>query len=188
MKLKIHYPFKPFYVSQPWGTPNPAYADHFNDPKFKLHNGIDAINLTKKTGWLVSCPVEGFHVAGVYFEANGGGNELWLESDEPVQMFDQTCYARIFLCHAEKVLVPVGYKPKVGELLMIADSTGFSTGPHTHMGLYRITANGAKVDVNEATGSFDPSLFFTNEYAVDKATAQTLLISGMRYFRYLCGL
>lgn len=187
MKLEINFPFKPFFVTQKWGNPNSAYSTQFNDPSFKLHNGIDAIALNKKTGWWVYCPVEGFHVAGVYYEANGGGNELWLESDEPLEMFDKTCYARIFLCHAEKVLVPVGYKPKLGELLMIADNTGFSTGPHTHMGLYRIDANGNKIDKNEATGSFDPSLFFTNQFAVDKATAQTLVISGMRYFRYLCG-
>lgn len=140
--------------------------------------------MRQKTGWLVYCPVEGFHVAGVYFEPNGGGNELWLESDEPLEMFDQTCYARIFLCHAEKVLVSVGYKPKLGELLMIADSTGFSTGPHTHMGLYRIDAQGNKIDVNEATGSFDPSLFFTNKYAVDVASLSTLIQSGLRLASY----
>jgi murein DD-endopeptidase MepM/ murein hydrolase activator NlpD len=78
------------------------------------------------------------------------------------------------LCHAKQILVPEGYKPALGELLMIADNTGFSTGIHTHMGLYRVGFDGTRVtnyfDINEANGSFDPALFFTGEYAIDKAT------------------
>ena len=85
----------------------------------------------------------------------------------------------------------LGYEPKVGELIMIADSTGFSTGPHTHMGLYRVDFNGKKMewlDTNEANGSFAPNLFFTLRYAVDVADLGTHIKSGMRLIKYYSGL
>jgi murein DD-endopeptidase MepM/ murein hydrolase activator NlpD len=85
-------------------------------------------------------------------------------------MFDQECYARIWFCHAKKVLVKKGYEPALGELLMIANNTGFSTGPHTHMGLYRLDDMKWKLDKNAATGSFDSSLLFTEKFAEDQST------------------
>ena len=82
-----------------------------------------------------------------------------------------------------------GDKPALGQLLMIADNTGFSTGIHTHMGLYRVDLNPTtggivKLDTNAAEGSYDPSLFFTNEYVADVASYATLLASNLRYYRY----
>lgn len=198
MPLKIYYPFKPYIITQHWGNPNPAYATQFNDPNFKLHNGVDAntgaLNWdgSVSTEFPVYCPVEGFTVQRVDFAPQGGGNELWLISNEPVEMFERTCYAFIPLCHAKKVLVQAGDKPALGELLMIADNTGFSTGLHTHMGLYRVGYDGAHItnyfDVNEATGSFSPELFFTQTYAIDKATLPTLLKNNARYYKYKLGL
>ncbi len=73
---------------------------------------------------------------------------------------------------------------------MIADNTGFSTGLHTHMGLYRVDYMNAsihKLDQNDAEGSFDPSLFFTGEYAIDKATLPTLISNGLSYYKYVLG-
>src|SRR3569623_1270180 len=98
-----------------------------------------------------------------------------------MRVFDQECYVRIWLCHAEKVLVSAGYEPALGELLMIADNTGFSTGPHTHLGMYRLNDNMQKLDTNKATGSFDPELFFTGQYAIDQASLGTLIKSNWRY-------
>ena len=83
-------------------------------------------------------------------------------------MGDRTCYARIWLCHGKKVLVKETDQPKLGELLMIGNNTGFSTGPHTHMGLYRIDESGYKLDSNDATGSMDPAPFFAREYAIER--------------------
>lgn len=193
MKLQIHYPHRPYLISQKWGNPNPAYASQFNDTNFKLHNGIDS-NIGKKnslgdivTEYPVWCPVEGFRVSSVRYEPNGGGNELWLKSLNKLEINGRECYASIGLCHAKKIFVKAGDTPKLGELLMIADSTGFSTGLHTHMGLYRLDDSGRKMDVNEATGSSDPAPFFTGAFAVDKSTAQTLAISIGRYFRYIMG-
>lgn len=192
-ELKIYWPFKPYVITQHWGNANPDYAKQFNNPAFKLHNGVDANTGYKNwDGSIVSeypvyCPVENFTVQRVDFSPNGGGNEMWLISNNPLQMFDQKVYAWIPFCHAKKILVKPGDTPRLGELLMIADNTGFSTGIHTHMGLYRVnnTPNGLiKIDSNDAEGSFSPELFFTGEYAVDKASFSTLVKSELRYYNY----
>lgn len=197
MPLRIRWPYKPYFITQKWGNPNPAYATQFNDPAFKLHNGVDAnVGKFDWQGKVVSeypvyCPVENFTVKSVDFSPQGGGNELWLVSNESLQIGDKTCLAYMPLCHAKKILVKAGDTPALGELLMIADNTGFSTGIHTHMGLYRIEYTNAtihKLDMNDAEGSFDPSLFFTKTYAADEASLQTLIISNLRYYKYLMGL
>ena len=103
-------------------------------------------------------------------------------------MFDQKCQAYLCLVHGKKILVKPGDEPKLGELLMIADNTGFSTGPHTHFGMYRVKLEKGAwifVDKNNANGSFDPTLFSTGAYAIDKATVGTLIQSGLRYLSYL---
>lgn len=197
--LKIYWPFKPYVITQHWGNVTDAYSTQFNDPTFTRHNGVDA-NLgtfnedgISNTEFPVYCPVEGFTVQNVDFAPLGGGNELWLISNKPLQMFDQKVYAWMPLCHAKKILVKKGDTPALGELLMIADNTGFSTGLHTHMGLYRVNINPntngmIKIDTNDAEGSFSPELFFTNEYAIDKASLETLTKSDMRYYQYRAGL
>jgi murein DD-endopeptidase MepM/ murein hydrolase activator NlpD len=184
MDLKIYYPHKPYFITQHWGNPNPAYEQL----GFKLHNGVDANIAANVSEFRVNCPVQGFVVESVSFEENGGGNQLSLVSKEKLQVGDKKCYARIFICHAKKILVPVGYEPKLGELILIADNTGFSTGLHTHMGLYRLDDKKRKLDKNDATGSYNPEWFFTGEYAVDKANYQTLLSSALRYYIYRAGL
>lgn len=188
--LNIWYPFRPFIVTQRWGNPNPLYAGL----GFTLHNGIDAS--TGRTDWQgksvseypVYCPVEDFEVESITWEPQGGGNQLSLVSRTKVQVGDKLCHARIFLCHAKKILVKIGDRPKLGELLMIADNTGLSTGVHTHVGLYRLDDHKNKLDVNDATGSYDPASFFTGKFAVDVATTATLITSGLRYVKYLTGM
>lgn len=196
-ELKLYYPHKPYYVTQNWGNPNPQYSEHFNDPNFKLHNGIDAIGRSTVINGVmhaehpVYCPVEGFTVHKVQYVPKGGGNEVWFISDKPLVMFERTCYAYMVICHAKRIFVKPGDKLALGELMLIADSTGFSTGLHTHMGLYRVEYDGISVtkydDQNDATGSFNPALFFTGAYSVDKATVPTLVKSGLRLAQYKVG-
>jgi murein DD-endopeptidase MepM/ murein hydrolase activator NlpD len=186
--LKLYFPTEPFLITQPWGAHNSAYSQQFNDPSFKRHNGIDFKPQWGAKTYPVYCPVEGFVVAAVEYQPKGGGHQIYLRSKSKFKMFDQECYVGIYLLHAEKILVPAGYEPALDELLMIADNTGFSTGPHTHMGLYRLNDMLMKLDTNEATGSFDPSLFFTGTSAVDQATLPTLIRSNLRYYQYMLGL
>lgn len=189
--LKIYYPCKPFFVTQPWGVENPIYRAQFNNPDFYKHNGVDVISRDTpgKQEFPIYCPVEGFSVWQIRHSPNGGGNELWLISDEPLQMFERKAHALLCFFHGKKILVKVGDRPALGALLMISDSTGFSTGNHLHMGLYRIQVVGGSfsyLDVgNGANGSFDPAHFYTVKYAVDVATSATLVKSGLRYLAYL---
>lgn len=188
--MKFYKPFRPFFISQRWGVPNPVYAQF----GFTQHNGLDVAALTPgnppiqlKT-WPIYCPVEGFRVQQVRWNPNGGGNEIWLISKKEKQVGDKMCYAQIIFMHNEKVLVPVGYEPALGELVAIGDNTGFSTGPHSHIGLYRVNKYYKKIDQNEANGSYDLEPFLQNEFAVDQSTVTTLLTSVMRYYKYKAGL
>lgn len=191
MPLQISYPFKPYIVSQVWGNPSSVYSDHFNDPNFTLHNGTDAIPGQGFRTWPVYCPVENFRVLQVDFAPQGGGNEIWLISKEKHQMGDKLCHALLVMCHADKVLVQAGDEPVLGELLMVADSTGFSTHSHVHLGLYRVDYNGTwftKLDTNGATGSCNAAEYFNSQYAVDQANLSTLIRSNLRYYKYVLGL
>lgn len=191
MPLKIHYPFKPFIITQHWGNPNPAYQVL----GFKDHNGVDArpwyTNEQLRNYYPVYCPVKGFVVDKVQYRPQGGGNEIWLVSKDTLQIGGEMCRAYIVLCHADKILVAVGDEPALGELLMIGDNTGFSTGTHTHIGLYRVVPNGASwsyLDQNDATGSYDPEPFFTGKFAIDLAEIKTLIKSNWLFYKYLLGL
>lgn len=195
--MDIHYPIKPFNTTQKWGVLNPAYATQFNDPTFTEHNGydfntgyVDATTNYTPTEWPIYCPVDGFSVYQVDYAPQGGGNEIWLVSKEQMQIDDKLCWVFLVLCHGKKILVPVGYEPSVGDLLMIADSTGFSTGPHTHMGMYRSSTNSwlTKIDQNVATGSYNPEPFFSGKYAADLASVGTLTANAFRYYKYKIGL
>ena len=190
MPLKFYYyPHKPFVTTQRWGNFNPSYTQL----GFTRHNGHDSnVGKFDWSGKVVSeypvyCPVENYKVTEVAYFPQGGGNQIGMVSKDKQHIGDQLCYVSIILCHAKKVLVKVGDEPTVGELLMIADNTGFSTGVHTHTGMYRLDDNLQKLDQNEMTGSYDPSLLFTGEYAVDVASYGTLVKSGWRYYRYLLG-
>lgn len=192
--MKIYLPFKPFFITQHWGNPNPMYSGHFGNPNFKRHNGTDAVTGyldhqgKPRTEFPVYCPVEGFRVTEVAFYPKGGGNQMTLISKEKMQIGDKKCYVSILLCHAKKILVPVGYEPAVGEILMIADNTGFSTGLHTHIGMYRLDDKYRKIDSNEATGSYNLETLFSTEFAVDVASTQTLIKSVLRLVKYYSGL
>jgi hypothetical protein len=194
-ELKIYWPFKPYFIRQRWGARNEIAYDQFG---FTAHNGIDASvaydgpdrSYHPKT-WMVFCPVENFRVLLVRYMPGGGGHEVWLISKDKLKVGDRECHAYLVLCHGEKILVQPGYEPKLGELIMIADNTGFSTGPHTHMGLYRVDWDGklmTYLDQNEANGSYDPEPFFTKHYAVDVADVGALVTSGLRYCKYISGI
>lgn len=189
MPFKIRWPFKPFVITQSWGVFNPAYTPL----GFSHHNGIDANvgragDVTYQTQFPVYCPTEGFRVFSVGFYPNGGGNQIELLSKTRIQVGDKLCYVQLILCHAKKILVQEGDEPAIGELIMIGNNTGFSTGPHTHIGLYRLDDGFQKIDKNDMTGSYDPALCFSKTYAVDEATWATLVKSGLRYMQYLLGL
>lgn len=189
MNLRLYYPHKPYIFTQEWGRPDPAY-EQFG---FRQHNGIDAVviyNGVKPKTWPVYCPMENARVHMVRFTPKGGGHEIYLISKEKVQMGDRLCYAYFCIFHNEKVFLKAGDEPQVGELISIADNMGFSTGSHTHCGLYRVEYNGSKVvflDTNDANGSCDPRPYYTGEYAIDKASYPVLITNVYRFSKYSMG-
>jgi murein DD-endopeptidase MepM/ murein hydrolase activator NlpD len=183
--LEILFPFKPMIITQDWGVPNPLYAQY----GFKLHNGLDIKRNFFDIKYPVYCPVEGFHVQQVVYTA-GGGNEVYLISDNPVKMFDLECYAWMVFMHNAEVLVKAGESLKMGQILAVGNNTGNSSGPHSHFGVYRVDIKCNKLDTNDANGSFDPKLFFptgwqTNpKYAIDQADLPTLISNNLKWYQW----
>ena len=186
--FKTYKPFRPFAVTQNWNNKNSMYRDA--GFSFTRHNGVDA-HIGVPKNYPVWCPMGNSIVHMVRYVEKGGGHEMWLRSKEKMQIGDKVCYAYLVMAHADKILVPEGYEPELGELLMVADNTGFSTGIHTHIGLYRIdydehSKNITWLDSNDANGSFDPMLYMQYEYALDKSSSKTLLTKSIpRYIKYL---
>ena len=99
--------------------------------------------------------------------------------------------------HCERLIVQNEETVLLGTVLAVADNTGFSTGPHTHIQLRRCrvllggdyVVHGEKrhlewVDRNDANNTFDPTPYFTKTYADDdlltsyvKTTALTWLLN-----------
>lgn len=170
MKLELFYPAKPYIVSQRWGIYNPAYLqfgfDHHNGEDFIL--GDDA-----KLYAPFDCSV-----SKVDNYPKGAGNFVSLVSDNIYEFSDGvSCKVYIDFLHMKQQLVKVGDKLKCGELLGIADNTGFSTGPHTHGQYRRVDSiTNKELDKNNANNSFDPHDYWNKSYAVD-CKKQVLLIS-----------
>jgi murein DD-endopeptidase MepM/ murein hydrolase activator NlpD len=169
--MKLSFPVKTFYVTQAWGNPNPIYEA--NGIQMKRHNGIDFVrldgNYVAQVNFAVYCPADGFTVKTVGYQEKGAGNYVELISDEVIFGADNRGFRlRLVFMHAEHVFVKVGDKPKKGELLMLADNTGFSTGRHTHLTAQRVDPlTGEYMDSNDANNSIDPAQFWDGKYAQD---------------------
>lgn len=173
--LRLYYPAKPFRINQAWGIYNPAYQQF----GFSRHNGVDLALGIDKT---LYAPVDGT-IVRTGNQPTGGGIFLGLMSD--VKQFpDGQCRVLIDLLHCDHLLVKDGDVVKAGDKLAVADNTGFSTGPHTHMQPRRVSYWNGKVgdalswtpaDKNDANDSFDPTPYWTGIHAQDIRTAIHLL-------------
>lgn len=162
-KLELYYPAKPFIQSQGWGIKNPSYLQF----GFDAHNGTDFI-LGEDS--LVYAPVE-FEVEDVGYN-DGAGNYVRGITTKKYEVDGVECYVGMMFMHFERTFVKKGQNLVVGDQLGIADNTGFSTGPHTHLSLYRlkkrvnITSN--RLDKDWHTNyTFDPQPYWTGKYAKD---------------------
>lgn len=190
--LEIDYPIKPYRSNQPWGVRNPSY-DQFG---YGYHNGDDYALLDDKGNavseknvfWNLNVEGEVVRLGTKEnggWQPNGGGIYFGVLAKEERGFKDgQSCYVLLDLLHAKKILVKEGDVVKRGQLVMIADNTGFSTGPHCH-GQYRRerlvpAPPGTKdsyrfrgdqiledVDKNDMNNSFDPLPYYTGKYAED---------------------
>src|SRR3990167_5835535 len=137
-KLELFFPAKPYNVTQAFGIYNPAYLQF----GFELHNGAD---FTIEPDGLVHAMCDG-EVTETGFNS-GAGNFVRYKT-EPMEAEGRTGVVEFMYMHGKEILVKKGDKVLCGDSLMIADNTGFSTGPHTHISAYFIGSNGLKISIN----------------------------------------
>ena len=118
---KLQYPFKKIYITQKWGVNEEVYK-RFG---YSGHNGVD-LRLFDDAGnrsstSLVYAPHDGV-IRERRFDADGYGNYLKLESDTEGSI----------LAHLKEFKVNINKHVKQGDLIGIADNTGWSTGKHLH--------------------------------------------------------
>lgn len=138
----MRWPFTKVYVTQKWGV-NPNVYSRFG---YKGHNGVD-FRLFDEAGnrastSLIFAPHDGV-VKERRNDPNGYGNYLKIESDVEGSI----------LAHLKEFKVNINKRVKEGELVGIADNTGWSTGAHLHWGYYRHPRNRQ----NGYGGTIDPT-------------------------------
>lgn len=162
--LKLYYPAKPFWITQAWGISNPSY-EQFG---FSKHNGVD---FRIGDDRLVHCPVPATVTETGYDSAKG--NYVRLITNDEWLVNGVECKVGLVFMHGEKILVKDGDVLGIGDPLMIPDNTGFSTGPHTHMSVYRLGGLywNERLDTDPVTNNtFDPHPFWTGYSAQDYTT------------------
>ena len=162
-KLELSYPAKPYTITQAFGIYNPAY-EQFG---FNRHNGID-----------FRVDIDGLVVAmcrGKVYEVGfneGAGYFVRYRTLEPTTIDGNSGYVAFMYMHGLKQLVKVGDVVASGTPLMIADNTGFSTGPHTHISAYLVDYNNKKLSFGNKDSDycFDFSKYYNGYYADDVKT------------------
>lgn len=160
MELKSYYPAKPFVLHQAWGIYNPAYLQF----GFSKHNGVDfKLGDDKHLYW----PVENCTIYDVSYGGGTGWNIRGITNDLYDFSDGVKCQVDIIMMHMDsQAVIPTGTIVGVGAYCGVADNTGFSTGPHTHL-LFRRIKDGKVVDTNDANNTIDPMLYMTGFYAQD---------------------
>lgn len=158
MKLSLYYPTKPYEITQAFGITNPSY----NQFGFTKHNGID---FRVDTDGIVRAMCDG-EVYDVGYNA-GAGNYVRYKTNL-VEAEGRTGYVAFMYMHAEKCLVKSGQKIQAGDALIVADNTGFSTGPHTHISAYFVNELNEKLPLNPDTDHcFDFSKYYNGKFSDD---------------------
>ena len=166
--FSLFYPVKPILVNQAFGNPDPKYTSL----GLKGHNGIDfhACN-----GGRITAAHNGFcsrEIVDVY-----GGHGVEVTSIDSFYYNGVPAFFKTVYWH----LIPgTAYKARqkvfVGDLIGLADNTGFSTGDHLHFGLKPQFPPGINIEQsNGYNGAIDPRPYFNGEYAEDIAK-QMLII------------
>lgn len=141
--MPITWPVKKVYITQKWGINEDIYS-RFG---YKGHNGVDLRLFDSSGNRSSSSHVYAPH-SGIIrerrFDADGYGNYLKLESDTEGSI----------LGHLKEFKVNINTHVKRGDLIGIADNTGWSTGAHLHWGYYQLPRDRQ----NGYGGTIDPTL------------------------------
>ncbi|MCC3764262.1 M23 family metallopeptidase [Glycomyces sp. TRM65418] len=118
-------------AAKPWTAPSDApITSYYGMRNGSMHGGTDFGDDQGDEIWSVGAGT----VTYVGFEAGGYGNVVFVDHGNGVE----TRYA-----HASEVLVNVGDEVAKGETIILAGTTGNSTGPHLH---FEVLVRGEKVD------------------------------------------
>lgn len=173
MRLSLIYPTKPYIknLKNPWGFYDPANYSQFG---FTRHNGEDfALGNPPE----LRSPFDS-EVIRTGNQPKGGGLFAGLLSQQEYDFDDGIkCRVLIDFLHCKEIKVKEGDKLKIGDLIAIADNTGFSTGPHTHGQYRRVNWDGktiTTIDKNDANNSFDPTPYWSGLY-YDQYVAQQVI-------------
>jgi murein DD-endopeptidase MepM/ murein hydrolase activator NlpD len=171
MKLELFYPAKPYIVTQAFGLLNSSYKD--NGMTFIKHNGID---FKVDTDGIVRamCDLEVYEVG----ENSKAGRYVRLKTLNPVEAEGKVGTVAFMYMHADRHLCKQGDILKAGDPVIVADNTGFSTGPHTHISAYFINSANVKLEGDpDVDHCFDFSKYYNNYYS-DDATQVYLILTA----------
>lgn len=149
------------------------------------HNGWD---LWAPDGW----PVRAAHDGTVTYagEDGAGGMTVVIRTNEKFLYLNGESYFKSIYCHMRKdgILVTPGQTVAVGDIIAMADNTGYSTGSHLHFGLKPVVAGEEdwqwfnKEQSNGYNGAIDPRPYWTGYCAEDapsvKETMETVSALG----------
>lgn len=172
--------------------PNPDYLQF----GFGKHNGIDVLPGIAK---LVRAPFDFEHIE-TGNQITGGGIYNGILSKH-IYTFPNGLMGRVLWdsLHLERSTALIGKTGRAGDIVGIADNTGFSTGIHTHFQPRKVSYNGNKftfLEKNDAHDSFDPMPFIVPAPPVSFATdlyegmsgpevrKLQIVLFGLGYFDY----
>ncbi len=129
------------------------------------HNGLD---FAYEEGTELFAPFDGF----VYQKTEPSGYGIYLT-------FVGSEY-KVVYGHLKSCLVQDG-QVKAGQLVALGDSTGFSTGPHLHITVKRVDANGNVLDRdNGHDGAINPTNLFQWDAMSEKEVEQLQALEGYK--------
>lgn len=163
MKLELYYPVKPFIITQGWGISNPTYLQF----GFSKHNGVDFIPYTGAVTFPLYAPLK-LTVIEIGTQP-GAGNFVRFISQDTWEVDGVKCYVGGIFMHLKEPSVNLMQTCNVGDQLGIANNTGNSTGPHTHLSLYKLGNDKVtRLDTDkEVNYTFNPQPYWNGKFAVD---------------------
>ena len=145
-KIKITYPY---------GVKDSNYASGY-------HQGIDMVGLNNRNVYAIGNGVVSY--AGWESASNtkqGFGRYVSVKYDVTSNGFK-----KVFFAHLNSINVSIGQNINNATVLGVMGSTGFSTGPHTHVEIREYNASGKLIKIlNPATYMGVPNLYTTIDSA-----------------------
>lgn len=170
-KLELWQPIKPFVMGQGFGIENtmPDMVEKYKAIGLKGHNGYDLQAYHGK-------PVRAAHAGKIVLAGPDGSNGYMVvvRTLEKFDYKDGQAYFKTLYGHLLKEIpVTVGQIVKVGDVIGLADNSGFSFGDHLHFGLKpEEVGEGESMwynlePSNGYYGAIDPTPYINNRPAED---------------------